>query len=267
MKCMSFADGVQIFNEPFVSAYHYGSECKHQPPELAKFRDIALANHMELENAFDDSKCTYDWVKQQLEAEYPGKKILLCKDQAYCLDARYDMIPSGLRHAFIIRHPHKVLPSWKRLMTTVLNCDYDTTTWTQLWENRADGFEMQFNLLNHVKENLDPNAIVFDADDLQSNPASILRQFCQGVGIPYTDSLLQWPGSRDIMKTWKASRVSIQGNFLDNQGGFFENALKSERFLPPTAVPELNELPPDLQQVAEYALPFYEQMREMRLRP
>ena len=270
IKCMSFVDDVQIFNEPFVSAYHFGPEGKAANPEQTKFIESAAANQTEFENAFNDSECTYGWVKRELQAEYPDKKILLVKDQAYCLDAKYEMIPSGFRHVFLIRHPCKVLPSWKRMLAKLFKLDNDVVTWTELLNAGSipsNSYEMQFELLKYVKESLDPNAIVLDADDLQSNPASILRQFCEGVGIPFTESFLEWPAGRDIMKTWKAGRIPLQGNLLADEGGFYEDALKSRNFLPLKPTPNLSDISHDLQGAIKSSMKFYEQMREIRLRP
>ncbi|XP_072051713.1 uncharacterized protein [Amphiura filiformis] len=269
-KCLSYVDGIQVFNEPCGSAFFLGPEGKTPNPDLSNFIDGASSNEQVIfEHAFDDSKCTYAWIKQQLEADYPGKKVLLVKDQAYCLDAKYDTIPPGFRHVFLIRHPNKVLPSWKRVLTKLLNMDYDTMTWAELEKlsEHRNGYEMQFELLKYVQENLDTNPVIIDADDLQSNPSSILRQFCQAVGIPYSDCLLEWPANGDIMKTWKASRILLQGNLLENKGGFYKNAMKSSRFLPGTATPKRSELSQDLQEAADYSMPFYEQMYQMRLKP
>ena len=269
VKCMSFVDDIQIFNEPFVSAYHFGPEGKAASPELTKIMESNAVSQTGFENAFNDSECTYRWVKRELEAEYPDKKILLAKDQAYCLDAKYDMIPSGFRHVFLIRHPYKVLPSWKRMLAKIFKLDNDVT-WIEVLKiasTPSNSYEMQFDLLKYIKENVDPNAIVFDADDLQSNPTSILRQFCEDVGIPFTDSLLEWPAGGDIMRTWRASRISLQGNLIENRGGFYEDAMKSQGFLPLKPTPTLGDISQDLQEAVKQSMPLYEQMRELSIRP
>ncbi|XP_072029745.1 uncharacterized protein [Amphiura filiformis] len=276
-KCLSYVDGIQVINEPFVSAFNFGPEslransgAETNTDPVKKFMDSASAVQNVFEKAFDDSKCTYGWVRQQLEAEYPGKKYLLVKDQAFCLNEKYNSIPPGFRHVFLIRHPYKVYPSWKRLLTKLFNLDHDPASLTDLEElnHQPCGMvEMQFNLLKYVQENLDPNPVIIDSDDLQNNPASTLRQFCEAVGIPYNDSLLEWPGNRDIMKTWIGSRIALQGNLLENEGGFYENALRSSSFLPSTATPNRSELSEDVLKVADDALPFYEQMYQMRLKP
>ncbi|XP_072051781.1 uncharacterized protein [Amphiura filiformis] len=270
VKCLSYVDDIQVVYEPCVSAYHYGPDADiAQKAMIAKFMDNASANPVDSENAFYDSTCTYGWVKQQLETDYPGKKILLAKDQAQCLNTKYDMLPSGFRYAFLIRHPYRVWRSWKPVITRILNLDINAVSLAEVQKatNQPDWFAMQCNLLKYVKENLDPNVFVIDADDLQSNPSSILSQFCQGVGIQYNASLLKWPSDRDIMKTWKMSRISLQGNYLENEGGFYEVALKSTQFLPPKPLPKRSELPKDIQEVADKSMQFYKQMREMCLKP
>ena len=270
LKCMSYADGVQIFNEPFVCAYHFGPEGVMKPnAEIQSFIANSSANDLQLENAFDDNICTFAWVKQELEADYPGKKVLLVKDQAFCLNNRYELIPSGFRHAFLIRHPYRVLPSWKNMMAKLWLVDSDSITWSEVTENSIfeNPYLNQYNLLKYIKDKVDPNTVVLDADDLQSNPGSMLSQFCQAVGIKYSEDLLQWPAERDIIKSWKAGRFSIQGNLLEKEGGFYDGALMSTGFKSPKPLPNREDLTSDLQTVADESMPYYEEMRKMCMRP
>ncbi|XP_072051783.1 uncharacterized protein [Amphiura filiformis] len=157
----------------------------------------------------------------------------------------------------------------KSMATRVMDLDINAVSLVDMLKalHQPDQFEMQYNLLKYVKENLDPNVVVIDADDLQSNPSSILRQFCQGVGIPYNDSLLKWAGDRDIIRTWIISRISLQGNYLENEGGFYEVALKSTQFLPSKPLPKRSELPKDIQEVADQSMQSYAKMKEMCLKP
>ncbi len=272
VKCLSYIDDIQVFYEPCVTAYHFGPDAdEKRRAVIAKFVEFASANRMELEHAFDHNICSYKWIKQELESEdYPGKKILLAKDQAYCLDERYDMLPTGFRYAFLIRHPYRVLPSWKRMLTQILNLDINAVSMQDLQKNSKQeqkAFQLQYELLSYVKNNRDPNVIVIDADDLQNNSSSILQQFCDGLGLPYSDSLLKWPNDPYVMKSWKVARVSAQGNFLENEGGFYAVALKSTQFQPAKPLPERRELSEDLQKAADEAMPFYEKMKEMCLKP
>ncbi len=269
-KCLSYVDGMQIFYEPFVSAYYFGPEGITPTVENIEFRDsVSQTQNVLYENTFEDNECTYDWVRQQLKADYPGKKILLVKDQAFCLDEKYDSLPPGVQHTFLIRHPYKVLSSWKSTLIKLMKKD-NTVRFQDMPLFRRDDtdiFEMQLKLLRYVQENINPNPVIIDADDLQSNPASILRQFCQRVEIPYSDNLLEWPSDRDVINTWKISRTLLHGNLEADRGGFYETALTSTEFQPPTPTPKRSELPADLQEVTDISLTFYEQMYEMRLKP
>ncbi len=271
VKCLSYIDDIQVFYEPFVTAYHFGPDEKAKPRAgVVNFIELASAYQMELEHAFDHDICSSEWVKQELESvDYPGKKILLAKDHAYCLNERYDMLPTGFRYAFLIRHPYRVLPSWKIMLARIMNIDINAVSMQDMQKESKErkAFKLQYELLNYVKNNLDPNVIVIDADDMQNHPSSILQQFCDGLGLPYSDSLLKWPADSHVMKSWKVARVSAQGNCLEKEGGYFAIALNSTQFHPAKPLPQRSELSEDLQKAADDAMPYYEKMKKMCLKP
>ncbi len=269
MKCLSYIDDVQVIYEPTVSAFYYGPDADLERQQaITMLMKEADENEVESYKAFRDDKCSYEWVKEQLTADYPDKRLLLVKDIVHCLDERYTMLPSGFRYAFLIRHPYRMLCSWKSVMARLLGIDesYVNMVDMQKYNNQPDLYEMQYNLFNYIKEHLDPNVVVIDADDLQNSPSTILSQFCQAVGIQYTDSLLKWPGDSDVIKDWMMSRLNLQANFLET-GGFYDKALKSTGFASPKPLPERSELPKDVQEAADYSMKFYDKMREMCLKP
>ncbi|XP_072047152.1 uncharacterized protein [Amphiura filiformis] len=128
------------------------------------------------------------------------------------------------------------------------------------------GFVEQLELYQYIKANVDPSPIILDADDLLSNPKSEVEQYCSGVGIPFSDSLLEWPSSIDVIKKWKVARRTLHANMLQT-GGFFDAALHSSRFNPPKEMPSVTELPEDVIPCVEASMPCYQQMYEMRLKP
>ena len=69
----------------------------------------------------------------------------------------------------------------------------------------------QYDIWTHVKENLDSNPVVIDADDLLTKPKETLFACCFAVGLPYSDSLLQWPwdASTYVIKKTKTSGDNI----------------------------------------------------------
>ena len=47
-------------------------------------------------------------MKEQLESEAPGKKLIFNKDMVEGIVGKYDALPDGFRHVFLLRHPLKV---------------------------------------------------------------------------------------------------------------------------------------------------------------
>ncbi|XP_072018881.1 uncharacterized protein [Amphiura filiformis] len=276
-KCMSFVKSSQIVVEPFNSAYHFGPEKIQSPAALAarweafdKLQQQRLQNvKIEgLAHVFEDDQCTYAWVKGQLEAEYRGKSLIFCKDHAYGLQGKYEMIPKGYKHTFLIRHPYKVFISWRKLLYAhPIFPQFGLCNAPECMFPSKYGFMEQFELYQYIKANVDPSPIILDADDLLSNPKSVVEQYCSGVGIPFSDSLLEWPSSIDVIKKWKAARSLLHINMLQQTGGFLDAALHSSRFNPPKEMPSVTELPEDVIPCVEASMPCYQQMYEMRLKP
>ena len=69
------------------------------------------------------------------------------------------------------------------------------------------GFKEMYDLYSHIKEKgLDSDPVIIDADDLVSNPATILSGFCKILGIPYTDKLLSWDDGVEVVESWTISQ-------------------------------------------------------------
>ena len=128
------------------------------------------------------------------------------------------------------------------------------------------GFEEHYDLYQHlISQGIKP--LVIDADDLQRHPESIMSQYCSAVGIPFTKELLKWPSGDDILKTWMAPDGLVQGNKLGDEGGFYDNALRSTCFAPPREAPSRESLREDVRYMADVSMPFYEKMYSNRIQP
>ncbi len=137
VKCMSYVEGIQILSEPYVAAYQLGPERiatadVHQSDASAVFNNYKSgANTIyetNLKMAVDDNVCTFDWAKEALEADYPGKNIVFCKDIPFAIAEKYYKLPTGFRHTYLIRHPHKVWVSWKKFAAQLLEIPYESLT-------------------------------------------------------------------------------------------------------------------------------------------
>ena len=230
-------------------------------------------DNTDLPLAFDTSVCSYDWVKKTLEADYPGKKLIFCKDMVFGVDGKYHVLPKGFRHTFIIRDPTKMFFSTRKMMMKMMVIPKEQEEAFRLTDISSDIFPPKYyfgemvDLMHYLKENgMESNPIVIDADDLQNNPESVLRQYFEAIGIPFSKDLLKWQAGEEITKTWIAAKQIIQMNQLD-RGGFYGKALTSSEFGPSAPAPDKSKLTPDVIKCAEEAQKYYKELYDMRIKP
>lgn len=258
-KCLSFVADSLIWFESYLGAMRYGLDARYPCSE-----DVVKNSGREpVSIGYDARQTDYLWCKTQLEMDIPGKKVIFAKDLSYNIDTRYDAIPEGYKHTFLIRHPSKVIPSWKRGMYRESDGPYELFKLSECPPSRIPPgffFKETYDLYNHIKENFDSNPVLIDADDLLMNPGRVLKAYCNAVGIPYSDDLLQWDRSSDIVKTWNIPKQSLQ---LYTET-FYEKAFFSSEFIKPAerSCPNLSE--EDVYCI-EASLPFYEKMYASRL--
>ncbi|XP_072018501.1 uncharacterized protein [Amphiura filiformis] len=272
-KCMSFAEGVQIINEPLVAANCFGPECNAaEDGELQKTLKEGIvfpeSKPGKVTLAFDESIATFKWVKQMLESPFPGKSFVFVHAQAFALRSNYDNIPRGYTHTFLIRNPYRVFPSWKKILVKLMPSFVDKP-FTEMPKYAVPGrfgYGELYDLIVHVQENLGQTPIVIDADDLQANPLSILRQYCHFLGVEFKESMLRWEAGDEIVDTWVASKIIQQGTKMDG-GGFYEDAFRSTEFHPPKELPSREQIDPDLLPLIDQCMPVYDKVYSMRIRP
>ncbi|XP_072018622.1 uncharacterized protein [Amphiura filiformis] len=271
-KCMSFAEGVQIIKEPMLVAHIFGPEgTAAEDHEIRKtFKEGVVSPESQTGKvalAFDVSIATFQWVKQMLESPFPGKSFVFVHDQAFCLRSSYDNIPRGYTHTFLVRNPYRLFPSWKKSVVKQVPSCIDKP-FAEMIKNAVAkfGYGELYDLIVHVQENLGHTPIVIDADDLQANPLSILRQYCHLLGVEFKESMLQWEAGNEIADTWIASKMAKQRHKV-KEGGFFDVAFKSTEFHPPRELPSRDQIDPDLLPLIDQYMPLYEKMYSMRIRP
>ncbi|XP_072019424.1 uncharacterized protein [Amphiura filiformis] len=273
-KCMSFAEGVQIIKEPFITANVFGPESNAaEDDEMHKIFKEGIHSTPEsqaakLTLAFDESIATFQWVKQMLESPFPGKSFVFVHDQAFGLRSNYSNMPRGYTHTFLIRNPYRVFPSWKRFLVKIMPSFIDKPFADMpKYEVPAKfGYGELYDLMVHVQEKSDQSPIVIDADDLQANPASVFRQYCHLLGVEFKQTMLQWEAGDKIVDTWIASKKVLQGNKME-EGGYFEDAFKSTEFHLPRELLSREQIDIDLLPVIDQCKPLYEKMYSMRIRP
>ena len=239
-------DSVEVFNEEFTAAYFFG------PERIRDRNTINMApNH------------TFKWVKQRLEADYPGKVAVFGKDFAYPLVDRYDLIPQGFYHTFLIRNPTKVFVSLKprfessRISMAISGSDIRNCI-------PAEGYTYKEirDLHDHVT-GLGLPTLILDADDLLDNPIEMMRQYCQTTGMPFKESMVQWKPAKCGDLKWHCSKALRLMNWMMQ---WYEGALKSSGFKkPPARHIDVDSLAPDVKLAIEVSQPHYDHMYKHRM--
>ncbi|XP_072165511.1 uncharacterized protein [Diadema setosum] len=221
---------------------------------------------------FDIERLQYPNVKRKLEQS--DWKYVFVKDQSSGMtDERLRMyLPAGFKHAFLIRNPFLVYNSLRKAGFKQLSAGnlLDES------QNKEDTFDMRYyladyyfedayqhhyNLWKYVKENIDPSTMVIDASDLLNHPGEVMSKYCQAMGFPYSESMLEWEASREVTATWKWPADTLYQN-----KAFMGVALESSKFNASAPIPPKDKLTPDVIALGEEAMPLYEEMYRNRLK-
>jgi hypothetical protein len=149
---------------------------------------------------------------------------------------------ADVMHTFIIREPAAAIASHYALNPNL--------------ERDEVGFARVAELFDLVTAAQGRPAPVVDADELVARPGEVVRAYCERVGIPFLPESLHWsPGLRDDWKRtsqWHASTSATEGftAAADDDGATAE-VLSN----------------PVLAGYLEFHRPFYEKLRDARLRP
>ena len=142
---------------------------------------------------------------------------------------------TGLRHAFLIRDPRRLLVSYAKVRHTPTLADL--------------GLEQQAEIYGLF------GGPVIDAADLAARPRESLHALCEALRIPFDEAMLSWPaGPRPTdgvwAKHWYARVWASTGFTTQRDAG-------SDAYLAP--------LPADLEDLAARGQPFYAELAARRL--
>ncbi|XP_038076111.1 branched-chain-amino-acid aminotransferase-like protein 2 [Patiria miniata] len=246
---MSFGNygNVEVFNELYAGAFTFGPDSTVKMPVPLKV----------------DDEMTYDQVKTSLETDYPTRDLIFVKDHASAVTGRYDKLPTGYTHAFIIRNPEKTVSSGKRLTE---RSGITADQYVQMVKSMGmtgGGFGDLVKLAEHLESWLGKPPVILDADDLQRDPEKMLRAFCKALDLPFRESLLKWEPITEI--PWNNSKSMLA---VHKANGAYENALKSSGWIVTDPKPvNLSGLPQVLRELIDEARPFYEILHGKRVKP
>ena len=119
-------------------------------------------------------------------------------------------------------------------------------------------FREIYDLYKYVKENIEPNPVVIDTDDLLAEPERVLKAYCGAVDIPYTDDLLHWEPGRECMdELWMVAKEMILDH---NVGNVHKETFASSGFGKASKCPNRSELSEDVLYYSDLSIKYYEEM-------
>lgn len=183
---------------------------------------------------------TFEGTTEMIEAAAADKPVFF-KDMAYYVsDVADEDFMKKFTNTFIIRDPALTLVSYHKLDPTVTL--------------REIGFESQHKLFQLAREITGEVPAIVDAEDLLIDAASVVKQYCEKVGIPFLPESLTWePEFKQEWKDWEMWHLDAG----DSTG--FQRDMEDFGYTVDD-VPELKEM-------YDKCLPYYKEMYDLRLRP
>ena len=182
-------------------------------------------------------------LKAALNDPRKDAPLVFCKSASPVIAGRYDLLPdasSQYRYSFLLRHPLQVFNSFKKAIFNVASqlpsstvAEEHPKSWEEfhLFRDVPDRYRFKgrlfkelYDVWKYVKENLDPNPVIIDSDDVLADPARMLSKYCAALGIPYSDGMIAWdddPGQAD--NWWLPFKPCFDFQFfrIVHQGAFY----------------------------------------------
>jgi len=138
-------------------------------------------------------------------------------------------------HAFLIRHPREMLPSLLSDLGQLERIDIAYGQQLQLFER----------LIAQGKR-----PVVVESTKLLANPQEMLPRLCTALNIEFEEQMMHWPvGSHSSYGVWAPA--------------WYDKVMKTSGWN--AHVPKVGELPSELEELFEFALPAYERLLEYSL--
>ena len=174
-------------------------------------------------------------IRRMLTHDY-GKAAVVFKQMTHHLIGVDTAFLSEMKNVLLIRDPRAILNSFSKVVDEVTAEDI--------------GIPQQHQLFRRLKAAGKLTAVV-DARLLLLNPAGVLRQLCERLGLPFTDRMLSWSaGARPEDGVWAKH--------------WYANVHESTGFQPYTE--KRIELSPTLETIATACAPAYAEMLREALR-
>ncbi|XP_072015544.1 uncharacterized protein [Amphiura filiformis] len=242
IKSVTSNGDVKGFFEPYAVAEHYGPEGRLKLPEGGP----------------EEPTYTVEAVKGWLEADDTSARSVFVKDLAYAVDGRYHVMPKGYRNSFLIRKPISVFKSYYRVCSRMTgDPEQNYRDWLP---KDVNIFKCLSDLVEYVESNLKEDFCILDVEDVMKNPAEMMKKYCDNVGLIYNEGLLHWEQGTPDEDTWvmgkaiREAEAELQWGTNCTTSTGWGKGIKQ----PPA---EGEVFPKVVYDMAEFALPYYEKLR------
>jgi hypothetical protein len=191
-------------------------------------------------NVDPDHPQEYDDIVAMIKREAQQAPVFF-KDMSYhAFDGADEDFMQLFVNTFIIRDPAITLVSGHKM-----NPDFTLT---------EAGYDTQFKMFEMAKRLTGTAPAVVDAEDLIANPAPVVKQYCEIVGVPFLQESLSWePEFKPEWKSWESWHLDAA-----KSTGFNKDMEPFDY-----SVDDI----PRLKEMYEECRPYYEAMYEARIRP
>ncbi|CAH1776189.1 unnamed protein product [Owenia fusiformis] len=231
---------VQYLNEKYFKPFYVGEERKSK-----RYDDVS--------DTF--SECfTYKETKEIYEEEYPDFEIIFAKEMAMYLGDlvdKWENIPSGYRHTFIIREPSITVPSLYKCLTD------KERNGTDYFDPMEASFEPIHQLFHLVKEQQGSTPVIINTKDLLDNPEAVMKQYCEKTGLEYSPKMLHWDAGPVEGTTWH-KYPGWHGELVKSNG--FKTADQLEDVI------NLDEMPTEVHECIKENQTYYDELKKYCLK-
>jgi hypothetical protein len=186
----------------------------------------------------------------------PGYAFIFANVTPHYTQGRYEevILHEGFKdfvHTFLIRNPHKMVPSLYRLIIDSFGRDY-------LSPDRCD-YQEFFDLYELIVKRFDTQPIVVDADDILQDPEGMMRLYCEKANLPYDENMTKWePG---MVADWEKCHFRSHIEVAKSSG--FIRKEKSDEKCPISDLYYENDV---IRKMIDKSFPYYNALYERRLR-
>ena len=223
------------FHEPFGMAWYQGPEARAPRPAPADRKR---------------PEATFEKIWRDIVDAAESCPVFV-KDMPHHTDHMWDdAFLDRISHSFLIRDPAKVLASLHR--------SYQKAGMVDGFKAHEISFGPQRALFELLQQRSGRTPPVLDSDDLMEDPETMVRVYCDAIGIPFIAEALRWePGARDDVLWYDGNDEIWHASLRDSDG------LKpiSRKYVNPAVLPK------NLSAHYETFLDHYKVLHSYRLRP